>query len=143
MVDQDVIAAKLGELADRVGRVRRHCPADAQALADDRDAFDLVAFNLMLAVQACVDIAGHLIADQGWAPAKDLAESFHRLQANGVLSRETADALARAAGLRNVVAHVYAQADAKLVFRAATSGLDDLERFGREVAAWIKGRGQP
>jgi uncharacterized protein YutE (UPF0331/DUF86 family) len=40
--------------------------------------------------------------------------------------------------LRNVVAHVYAQADPELIFRAATSGLDDLERFSREVAEWVK-----
>lgn len=142
MVDRDVITAKLAELTDRVGRVRGHRPADAEALAADRDAFDLVSFNLMLAVQACVDVAGHLIADEGWAPAKDLAEGFHRLQEQGVVSRETAEALARAAGLRNVVAHVYAQADPELVFRAASSGLDDLERFSREVAVWVKERSE-
>jgi uncharacterized protein YutE (UPF0331/DUF86 family) len=34
-------------------------------LASDRDALDLVAFNLMLAVQAACDPASHLIADEG------------------------------------------------------------------------------
>lgn len=140
MVDADVIAAKLAELADRTARVRRHRPADAAALAEDQDAFDLVAFNLMLAVQACLDVASHLIADEGWPPAKDLADSFLRLHERGVLSRETAAALARAVGLRNVLAHVYATADPDLVFEAATSGLDDLERFAREVAVWVKDR---
>lgn len=47
MVDRDVIAAKLAELADRIERVRGHRPADAEALAADRDAFDLVSFNLL------------------------------------------------------------------------------------------------
>lgn len=140
MVDPNVLAAKLGELADRTERVRRHCPASAKALAADRDAFDLVSFNLMLAVQACTDIATHLIADEGWPPAKDLAEAFHRLHEKGVIARETNEALARAAGLRNVVAHVYAQADPDLVFRAATTGLDDLERFSGEVAGWARAR---
>jgi uncharacterized protein YutE (UPF0331/DUF86 family) len=142
MVDENVITSKLAELEARVARVRHHCPADAEALADDQDAFDLVAFNLMLAVQACVDVAGHLIADQGWAPAKDLREAFQRLQEHGVLSREAAGALGRASGLRNVVAHVYARADPDLVFRAATSGLADLERFSREVAGWVTGRSE-
>jgi uncharacterized protein YutE (UPF0331/DUF86 family) len=140
MVDENVIAAKLAELADRVARVRSHRPADADALAEDRDAFDLVAFNLMLAVQACVDVAAHLIADEGWAPAADLADCFQRLQEHRVVSRDTAEALARATGLRNVVAHVYAHADPRLVFRAASSGLDDLDRFSHEVAAWLKRR---
>lgn len=140
MVDENVIAAKLAEVADRIGRVRRHRAESAQALADDQDAFELVSFNLMLAVQACVDVAGHLIADQRWPPAKDLADSFHRLHEHRVISRELAQALARAVGLRNVVAHVYAQADPELVHRAATTGVDDLERFSRDVAAWLRSR---
>jgi len=140
MVDENVIAAKLADLEDRVARVRAHRPPTAKSLSEDRDAFDLVAFNLMLAVQACVDVASHVIADEGWAPAADLADSFERLQGYGVIARETAEALSRATGLRNVVAHVYAHADPELVFRAATSGLDDLERFGREVAAWLRQR---
>jgi uncharacterized protein YutE (UPF0331/DUF86 family) len=138
MVDADVLAAKLAELADRVDRIRTHRPADAQALADDRDVLDLVSFNLMLAVQACTDIASHLIADEGWPPAKDLADAFHRLHEHGVIAEETSQALALATGLRNIVAHVYAQADPGLVFRAASSGLEDLERFSREIAAWVQ-----
>lgn len=140
MVDETVLAAKLAELADRIGRVRHHRPADTETLAADRDVFDLVSFNLMLAVQTCVDIAGHLIADEGWAPPKDLAESFQRLHEHGVVSRESSEALARAAGLRNVVAHVYARTDPALVFLGATSGLEDLERFSREVAFWVRQR---
>ena len=76
MVDIDVIAAKLADLRDRIGRVEAHRTADADSLARDRDALDLVAFNLMLAVQACADIASHLIADEGWAAAASLGDAF-------------------------------------------------------------------
>lgn len=137
MVDRDLVAAKLSELAERISRVRLHRPASAGALETDRDAADLVAFNLMLAVQSCLDLASHLIADEGWPPATDLAGSFRRLHEHAVLDADTAAALGRAAGLRNVVAHVYTEIDAELLFTAASSGLDDLERFARQVAAWI------
>jgi hypothetical protein len=50
---------------------------------------------------------------------------------------DTAKALGRAAGLRNIVAHVYAVADPLLVWTAATSGLADLEQFAAEIAAWL------
>jgi uncharacterized protein YutE (UPF0331/DUF86 family) len=79
MVDADLIAAKLGELAHRTARVREHCPEDASKLAADADALDLVSFNLMLAIQICLDVASHVIADEGWPPATDLAGSFRRL----------------------------------------------------------------
>lgn len=138
MVDRDLLAAKLGELADRIARVRRHCPGTADALARDRDRLDLVSFNLMLAVQVCLDVASHLIADEGWPAAGDLAGAFVRLRERGVLTEATAEALARAAGLRNVVAHVYGRVDAGLVHQAATHGLRDLERFAAETAAWAE-----
>lgn len=92
----------------------------------------------MLAVQASVDVAGHLIADQRWPPANDLADSFHRLHEHDVISRNLAQALARAVGLRNIVAHLYAQADPELVHQAATTGVDDLERFSHAIAAWLR-----
>lgn len=136
MVNRNLLAAKLAELADRVARVRKHCPPTAEALRTDRDALDLVSFNLMLAVQTCADIASHLIADEGWPAAASLGEAFERLHERGVLEEGTATALGRAAGLRNIVAHGYGGVDATIVHSAATRGVGDLEAFSREVAAW-------
>lgn len=133
MVDVTRIATKLAELSDRLGRVRQHAKPTAEDLAADRDAMDLVAFNLMLSVQAAADIASHVISDEGWPAASTLAESFQRLAQEGVISTPTASALARAVGLRNVVALGYGGADPALVHHAATTGLTDLERFAREA----------
>lgn len=140
MVDADVVTAKLEELVHRVERVRAHQRPDPAALASDEDALDLVSFNLMLAVQCCADVASHVIADEGWAVPSGLAESFRRLSEHGVVSDETANALGRVVGLRNVVAHGYGRVDVRSVFAASTAGLADLERFAREVAAWLAAR---
>lgn len=140
MVDADLVAAKLAELAELVARVRKHRTADAEGLREDRDARDLVSFNLMLAVQTCADVASHVVADEGWPPARDLAGGFQRLQEHGVVAPEVARRLAQAVGLRNVVAHVYAEVDVDLLFEAATAGLGDLERFAEEVARWTAAR---
>lgn len=140
MVDVDLTTAKLAELGDRVARVRARCPATVDELRADRDALDLVSFNLMLAVQSCSDIASHLIADEGWRAATNLAGAFNRIRDEGAISAATAAALCRAVGLRNVVAHGYAGINAAMVHAAATQGLGDLEAFAREVAQWISTR---
>lgn len=141
MVDADLVAAKLAELRRRMERVSAHTPRDEEALSADVDALDLVSFNLLLCVQAALDVGSHIIADEGWAPAATLGETFDRLHEGGVLSADVAGAMRKAAGLRNVVAHGYAAVDMKVVFNAATTGLVDLETFAREVAAWTKARG--
>jgi uncharacterized protein YutE (UPF0331/DUF86 family) len=140
MVDASVLAAKLRDLAERIARVRSQCPPTAAALAADQNALDLVSFNLMLAVQICLDMASHLIGDEGWPPAATAAEAFRRLSEHGVLSRATAEVLGRAVGLRNVVAHGYAAVDPEQIFFAAGQGLGDLEQFSREVSSWVAER---
>jgi uncharacterized protein YutE (UPF0331/DUF86 family) len=138
VVDRDLLAAKLAELYDRIQRVKASVPESAEALLADRNALDLVSFNLMLSVQVCADMASHVIADEGWPVATSLAEAFARLEQFGVLERETTLALQRAVGLRNVVAHGYAGLDVERCFEAAQSGLTDLESFARQVSAWAQ-----
>jgi uncharacterized protein YutE (UPF0331/DUF86 family) len=140
MVDINVVTSKLRELAERIARARAHCPPTAAALAADPDALDLVAFNLMLAVQTCLDVASHLISDEEWAPAATYAEAFRILHEHGVISEQTAEQLGKATGLRNVVVHGYAGADPEQIHHAAVSGVADLERFSCEVSAWIAGQ---
>ncbi|HMR09597.1 MAG TPA: DUF86 domain-containing protein [Polyangiaceae bacterium] len=140
MVNRDLVAAKLVELSDRIARAERHCPSSADALAADADALDLVSFNLMLAVQTCADIAGHIIADEGWTAARTLAEGFRRLAEHAVIDPSTSEALCKAVGLRNVVVHGYSGVNAGMVYAAATHGVSDLSAFAREVAAFLAER---
>lgn len=138
MVDVDLVGAKLAQLGERIARVRLHAAATPEALAADRDALDLVSFNLMLAVQSCTDIAAHIVADEGWPAATEVRGSFERLEQHGVITTPTCSVLKRAIGLRNLVAHGYGSVDPRLVFAASTAGLADLERFAAEVATWIR-----
>ena len=69
-----------------------------------------------------------------------MAESFGRLEEHQVLSTEIAASMARAAGLRNVIAHGYGGIDAALVYQAADPGLRDLRSFVAEVSKWLRGQ---
>ncbi|MFZ5470293.1 MAG: type VII toxin-antitoxin system HepT family RNase toxin [Myxococcota bacterium] len=140
MVDINVLTEKLKALERHLERVRLRAKPTAKELAADEDSLDLVSFHLMLAVQTCLDIANHLIADHGWHPPAKLAESFERLGEHGILSTSTVALMARAGGLRNVVAHAYGKVDVEKVHAAATSGLKDLERFAQEIATWLAAR---
>ena len=140
MVDENVIAQKLKEIYRRVARTRALCPPEPEGFAEDENALELVSFNLLLAVQASVDLATHLIADESWEPGATAREAFERLQERGVISKETVQALRKAVGLRNIVAHGYSGVDPALIHAAATTGLADLERLAAEVSIWTQER---
>lgn len=141
MVNRDLLAAKLADIASRVARIRSHSKASAQDLAADVDAFELVSFNLMLAVQLCSDVVSHIISDEGLPAVRSLGEAFTRLAEHHILTTDTARGMSKAAGFRNVVAHGYVNIDPSIVHRAASDGVADLERFAREVAAWSIAQG--
>lgn len=136
----EVVVAKLQKLEERVARVRAYAQSSPGELSANRDALDIVTLNIMLAVQTCLDIASHIIADEGWTMASSLAESIERLHEHGVLSRPTADALRNATGLRNVVVHAYDSIDVTLLHAGATRGVADLDAFAREVTTWLRSR---
>jgi uncharacterized protein YutE (UPF0331/DUF86 family) len=94
----------------------------------------MVLRALYVASQAAVDLAMHLGADAGLAPAMTYQDAFRRLVDAGVLERELAERLAGWAGFRNVLAHFYASVDYDRVYDALGE-LDDLERFAAIVAA--------
>lgn len=131
-----MLAAKLADLATRVGRIRLHNKPSAEELAGDVDAGELVAFNLMLAVQLCSDIARHIISDEKLPAVRSLSEAFTRLAEHRILTAETARGIGKADGFRNVVAHGYVSVDPSIVHRAARDGVADLERFAQEIARW-------
>src|SRR5262245_13846801 len=137
MVDRDLIRGKLGELDERIARVRERCPGSAAALSKDKDALDLVSFNLMLAIQSCADIASHVIADERWPAARTLSDGFERLGERGVLTEATAAGMKSAVVVRNIVAHGYSRADPAKIYAAATAGLGTLEAFAGEVSQWL------
>lgn len=140
MVDFEIMTAKLAALDRHVAQVRKHSPLTADALRADQDRTDLVSFNLMLALQTCLDLAAHLIADQEWTPTAKSADAFARLEAHGVLTHATAGALSKAVGVRNLIAHAYGVVDLNKLHSASREGLSDLERFAEELSRWATDR---
>ena len=62
-MDREVVAEKLESLRRCLQRVSEKCPPDVETLLRDFDLQDILALNLSRAVQLCVDIAAHLVAD--------------------------------------------------------------------------------
>jgi uncharacterized protein YutE (UPF0331/DUF86 family) len=84
-------------------------PLDA-FVADSKER-DLALFYLFLAIQECIDLAAHRVADEGWGEPDDAGSAFDVLAEHGVIDRETATGLRGAAGLRNRIAHGHALLD--------------------------------
>ena len=65
----------------------------------------------ILALQECIDLAAHWVADAGWGVPDDAGSTFDVLADRGVIDRAIADRLREGVGLRNRIAHGYALLD--------------------------------
>ena len=139
MIAQALVAAKLADIATRLAMVEKHRLPSASGDDAAPEARDLVAFNVMLAVQGAADVAAHIVADQSWIAARTAAESFERLAQHGVIPVDLAGRLQRAVAFRNLVAHGYAKLNLSPLHDAATHGAEDLESFMSAVASWTSG----
>jgi uncharacterized protein YutE (UPF0331/DUF86 family) len=134
VVDSTLLAAKIATVHDATSRVRAVLPSSADAFAVDRTAREVVTLNLFVAIQACLDLASHWLADAGWEMPGTYADVFAALARHGVIPRGLATRLAAAAAFRNLVAHQYGVLDWRRVYALASSGLGDLEAFCAALA---------
>lgn len=79
-MDKDLIQEKLELLRRCVKRIEDKRPASSQVLKNDPDLQDIIALNLMRAVQLCVDIAAHVIADKEVSAPATMGRPSKRLQ---------------------------------------------------------------
>ena len=129
MVRREVVAAKAGRargwLNDASGTL---LGPFSVFVASPKDR-DLALFYLFLAIQECIDLAAHWVADEGWGQPDDAGSTFDLLADRRVIARDTATALRAAAGLRNRIAHGYALLDYERVHREAQDGIPALRTF--------------
>jgi uncharacterized protein YutE (UPF0331/DUF86 family)/predicted nucleotidyltransferase len=134
VVDRAVLAAKIGTVRDATVRVRAVLPASVEVFAADRTAREIVTLNVFVAIQACLDLATHWLADAGWDLPGTYGDVFTVLAEHGVITRELATRLAAAAAFRNLVAHQYGVLDWRRVHALAASNLGDLDTFCAALA---------
>jgi uncharacterized protein YutE (UPF0331/DUF86 family) len=137
VVDKATLAAKVAAVRDAVARVREFLPEQPATLAADRTVREVVVLNLFVALQECVNLATHWLADEGRSVPADYRGVFLALCDAGVVPRRLGERLAAAAGFRNLVAHRYGVLDPERVHRIAREDLGDLLEFCAVLAARV------
>jgi len=132
LVDRDAVVRRLVLLDELLVDLDRARARGVAAYRDDRGLRRQTERALQLALQVCIDVAAHVVAEEGLGMPDDARGLFGRLARAGHVDAALADRLAVAAGLRNVLVHAYVDLDDERVF-AALSDLDDLRAFARSA----------
>jgi uncharacterized protein YutE (UPF0331/DUF86 family) len=135
VIDEDRVLRLLRSIADDTAVLRQ----EAEASVDRRrDPIWLrgIKYTFVTAIEACVDVAQHICATEGWGPPADNGDAVRLLGEHGVVTAELATSMRRAVGFRNVLVHGYIEVDDEIVV-GRLKGLSDLDEFVGQVAAYV------
>ena len=96
-------------------------------------------YTLLEMVEACIDIASHIIASDGLRRAEEYSELFTVLREQKIIGENLAKRLAAMAKMRNILVHRYADVDIKRLRDALKNDLGDVEQFMRAIARYMEG----
>ena len=90
--------------------------------------------TLHIAIEACLDIANHIISDARLREPEDNRDVFKVLGENKIISARLQKRLEDMASFRNLIVHSYAKIDNEIVFGILKKRLRDIEEFMKVVS---------
>lgn len=137
MVDKDLILAKAGSIKRRLKRVEEKSNIELQVFLNDIDLQESILFNLQISIQNCIDIAAHIISDEGLGVPGSASEMFYLLEENGYLDNTITEKMIRAVGFRNLIVHEYEKIALDQVFEVAVKNIKDLNEYLQSIFSKI------
>jgi len=128
MVDRDILLAKIASIRKCLDRIRKVTGGAPESL-NDQDVQDIFVLNLQRAVQAAIDLAAHLVADEKIGLPANLKENFTLLESRQVIDAPLSRRLQAMVGFRNIAVHDYQQLDLTILKSILEHRLGDLDTF--------------
>ncbi len=137
MVDLEIIRTKITQIEHHIHRLGEKRSISFQEFQKNEDIQDIVLRNLQNAIQGSLDLAGHIVADEGWTIPSTQAELFETLSDHKVITPEQAEMMKGMVGFRNIVVHEYGKINLKKVHEILTNNLKDFDRFCQQVIRYV------
>jgi uncharacterized protein YutE (UPF0331/DUF86 family) len=138
MDEQSVIQERLKLLSEYMNDLAELQAVDLTTYVENKLVRRTVERTLHLAMEACLDIGQHLIAQEGFRMPTDNKDVFVVLSEEGVVPSSLLPNLISMAKFRNLIVHDYAQIDNHVVFSILKRRLGDFDAFARAVVHYLE-----
>lgn len=136
--DETTVRSKL-ELVDRNKRYLEGINESFDPHDADYTLLQAVKHSLFEIAEACIDIASHIVAAEGFDRPPDYAGLFPVLADNGVLNDALAERLADMARFRNVLVHQYGELEVERLQTFIEDDLNDVALFAQAIYEYLEG----
>ncbi|MTV50537.1 DUF86 domain-containing protein [Heliobacillus mobilis] len=136
MVDQRLMSQKISLLVEYLQDLKEVRDDEALSLPvfqADKKLKRYVERTLHLAIECCLDIGSHIIADERFREPMSNKDIFVVLAEEGVINRESLSSLQGMAKFRNILVHDYAKIDSEIIYGVLKKNLSDIENYVEQL----------
>ena len=121
------------ELLNQIGSTKE------DQFVNDKILIGSAKYYLQVSIEACLDVANHIIASERLRAPKDYADSFSVLNETGFISTELCRKLRQMAKFRNRLVHLYSEIDNNYIYGFIRNDLNDFLLFKKAITKRLKG----
>ncbi len=140
MVDKQLIGRKIAQVDEYLSQVKEFSTLSLSSYKKDWKTQRIVERTLQILIEVCIDIANHIISDQGMRMPVGYADTFQVLMENRVISRRLFNTMEKMAKFRNVVVHQYEKIDPGIVLSILHKNLGDFITYKKAILAYLSRR---
>jgi uncharacterized protein YutE (UPF0331/DUF86 family) len=139
MVNPDTLGSILSNLRGYLDKLSILAALPEEAFLQEFTNVESAKRLLQVSIECCLDIAHHIVADEGYRTPADNYDTFVVLSENGVLPNAFMPTLRQMVSFRNRVVHLYWDVDDATVYHIMQSDLGDFETYIDYVLNFTQG----
>jgi uncharacterized protein YutE (UPF0331/DUF86 family) len=137
MVDRLIVERILGDIKANVEELKQARDITWDVYRTDTRSRRFVERTLQILVEACIDLAQHIIADEQLREPSSYRDTFIVLAERGILASEELPCFEQMAAFRNLIVHYYDKIDDTVVFGVFKRNLGDFDLFVERITAFV------
>jgi len=139
-IDRDLILAKINNIQNCLNSIKTYTRNFDINSLDEIMVQDLVVLNLERAIQACIDIALHILSREALGVPLSMGDAFFSLYKNSFISEELSKNLIKMVGFRNIAVLEYQRLDLDILKSVVKNNLKDFEEFYKIILEKTKSK---
>ncbi len=136
MINSEPIKERLKQIDENLPILKELKVIPLNKFKDDKKLQLLTERCLELNIQALLDIAHYIIAQNNWKRSSENKEAILTLGVKGIITEDFAKKIEPMAGLRNLLAHEYLKIDPAKIYEHLQN-LEDFREFSRYILKYI------
>jgi len=129
LYNEEKVTSLSGELLQACNRLDELARLDRDAFVSKPHLVASAKYHLIVATEAAIDLANHLISMNRWRSPEDYADTFTVLEEQGIFPSQFVTRLKKMARFRNRLIHIYWKIDDLQFHGIMQHDLGDIRKF--------------